>query len=81
MQREDIMRGNPRSWIVGAGLLALAGAAGTGPAVAGVPESSDPIKLAINEWTGQVTTTHIAGEILKRMAATCRSSRRSRTAR
>ena len=34
---------------------------------AGAAESSDPIKLAINEWTGQHVTTHIAGEILKRM--------------
>ena len=34
---------------------------------ASVPESNDPIKLAINEWTGQHITTHIAGEILKRM--------------
>jgi glycine betaine/proline transport system substrate-binding protein len=31
------------------------------------PESTDPIKLTINEWTGQVITTHIAGEILKSM--------------
>lgn len=31
------------------------------------PESSDPIKLTINEWTGQMTTTHIAGQILKKM--------------
>ena len=34
---------------------------------AGVPESSDPIKLAINEWTGQHVTTYVAGEILKKM--------------
>jgi glycine betaine/proline transport system substrate-binding protein len=62
------MRGVRKSWVVGAGLLALVfSAAGTGPAAAGVPESSDPIKLAINEWTGQVITTHIAGEVLKRM--------------
>lgn len=40
------------------------------PASAEVPESSDPIKLAINEWTGQVITTHIAGEILSRMGYT-----------
>jgi glycine betaine/proline transport system substrate-binding protein len=31
------------------------------------PESSDPIKLTINEWTGQTITTHIAGQILKGM--------------
>ncbi len=34
---------------------------------ADVPETDEPIKLAINEWTGQHITTHIAGEILKRM--------------
>ena len=27
---------------------------------------NDPIKLAINEWTGQHVTTHIAGEMLKK---------------
>ncbi|UXX81506.1 ABC transporter substrate-binding protein [Roseovarius pelagicus] len=31
------------------------------------PESKDPIKLTINEWTGQVLTTHIAGELLDKM--------------
>ena len=34
---------------------------------ASVPESKDPIKLAINEWTGQHITTRVAGEILQRM--------------
>ncbi len=34
---------------------------------AAIPESKDPIKLAINEWTGQHISTHVAGEILKRM--------------
>jgi len=32
-----------------------------------IPESKDSIKLAINEWTGQHISTHVAGEILKRM--------------
>ena len=32
-----------------------------------IPESSDPIKLAVNEWTGQHISTHVAGEVLKRM--------------
>jgi len=31
------------------------------------PESSNPIKLALNESTGQHLTTYIAGEILERM--------------
>ena len=43
--------------------FALAPAARAGS----VPETPDPIKLAINEWTGQHITTHVAGEILKRM--------------
>jgi len=38
----------------------------TSSAVAQV-ESKDPIKLTINEWTGQVLTTHIAGELLGKM--------------
>jgi glycine betaine/proline transport system substrate-binding protein len=50
--------------LFGAALVGLVAAA---PAWAEVPESSDPIKLALNEWTGQVITTHVAGEILKRM--------------
>jgi glycine betaine/proline transport system substrate-binding protein len=29
--------------------------------------SKDPIRLALNEWTGQQITTYIAGETLKRM--------------
>ena len=36
-------------------------------AQAAVPESKDPIKLAINEWTGQHISTRVAGEILVRM--------------
>ena len=27
--------------------------------------TDEPIKLAINEWTGQHVTTHVAGEMLK----------------
>ena len=42
-------------------------AAATSLAQAAIPESSDPIKLAVNEWTGQHISTHVAGEILKRM--------------
>ena len=29
--------------------------------------TSEAIKLAMNEWTGQHISTHVAGEILKRM--------------
>jgi glycine betaine/proline transport system substrate-binding protein len=31
------------------------------------PESKDPIKLTINDWTGQYINTHIMGEVLKHM--------------
>jgi glycine betaine/proline transport system substrate-binding protein len=36
-------------------------------ASAEVPESNEPIKLAMNEWTGQHISTVVAGEVLKRM--------------
>ena len=32
-----------------------------------VPESDDPIKIALNEWTGQHVSAHIFGSILKEM--------------
>jgi glycine betaine/proline transport system substrate-binding protein len=51
--------------VAGAVMLVL-GAAGSGQA-SSVPESTDPIKFAINEWTGQHLSAHIAGEILKRV--------------
>jgi glycine betaine/proline transport system substrate-binding protein len=63
------MRRFPSFIASGVGSLVLAatlGASGLATA-ATVPESTDPIKLAINEWTGQHITTHVAGEILKRM--------------
>lgn len=54
--------------VSGAIMAAACAAALTIPAqAASIPESTDPIILAINEWTGQHVTTHIAGEILKRM--------------
>ena len=31
------------------------------------PELKDPIKLTINDWTGQYINTHIMGEVLKHM--------------
>ena len=30
-------------------------------------DSTDPIKLALHEWTGQHISTYIAGEVLKKM--------------
>ncbi|MEZ5794581.1 ABC transporter substrate-binding protein [Albidovulum sp.] len=32
---------------------------------AGAQESTDPIKLTLHDWTGQLITTHLMGEILK----------------
>ena len=34
---------------------------------AGMGATGEAIKLAMNEWTGQHISTHVAGEILKRM--------------
>ena len=45
------------------GTLALGDSARAGD----VPESSEPIKLALNDWTGQHISTMIPGEILRRM--------------
>ncbi len=50
---------------VAAGALAL-GMAVSAQAQS-VPESDEPIKLAMNEWTGQHVSTTVAGEVLKRM--------------
>ena len=52
--------------LAGLGVVAALGLAAPAGAQ-NIPESSDPIKLAINEWTGQHITTHVAGNILKRM--------------
>ena len=48
-----------------AGALALT--AGLAGPAASAPESKDPIKLTIHDWTGQYVTTHIMGEVLKSM--------------
>lgn len=54
-------------------LAAVAGAAfslslgAIGAQAQDIPESKDPIVLAINEWTGQHITTYIAGHILEGM--------------
>ncbi|MDA3889041.1 MAG: hypothetical protein PF443_09640 [Allgaiera sp.] len=42
-------------------------AVGTVAPVNAAPISKDPIKLTINDWTGQYINTHIMGEVLKRM--------------
>jgi ABC-type proline/glycine betaine transport system substrate-binding protein len=48
-------------------LTAVAALAAFSPAQAGVPESKDPIKLAVNEWTGQHLSTYIYGALLEGM--------------
>ncbi len=51
--------------------FALTCLGGVGKAqAADMGEVGDPIKLAINEWTGQHVTTKVAGEILSRMGYT-----------
>jgi len=47
----------------GALLLGMAASAGA----QSIPESDEPIVLAMNEWTGQHVSTYVAGETLKRM--------------
>lgn len=53
-------------------LLAAVAASGLaiGSAYADVPESQEPIKLVLNEWTGQLISAHIYGGILERMGYT-----------
>lgn len=50
-----------KTWTLGLALAMAAGAAQAAP----MGDTNAPIKLAINEWTGQHITTHIAGEMLK----------------
>lgn len=52
--------------VVGFAALAAVWATTEAPA-ASVPESTDPIKLAKYDWTGQYITTEVAAEILRRM--------------
>lgn len=41
--------------------------AGASAQAAELGATGEPIKLAINEWTGQHVTTHIAGQVLEKM--------------
>ena len=61
------MRGKRTTGLAQAVLvLAATGLGSIGPATAAETGAIDkPIKLAINEWTGQHVSTHIAGEMLK----------------
>ena len=47
--------------------VGLAGLGFAGSASAQVPESEDPIKLTLHDWTGQLITTEIMGRILESM--------------
>jgi glycine betaine/proline transport system substrate-binding protein len=49
------------SLVIAAAALALAGTAGTANADA---ESQDPIKITLHDWTGQLLTSTIMGEVL-----------------
>jgi len=53
---------NNRLWLA----LAAASLCISGPQAAEMGAQDEPIKLALNEWTGQHISTHIAGETLKR---------------
>lgn len=44
--------------------IACAALASTVPATA--QESTDPIKLTLHDWTGQLITTNLMGEVLKK---------------
>ena len=51
-----------------AGAFALALLASGGAALAdNVPENSDPIRVILNDWTGQHFSTYVAGELLQKM--------------
>ena len=50
----------------GAGALLVASALAV-PAVAEVPESKDPIRLTLNDWTGQFLSTELMGWVLQSM--------------
>ena len=44
--------------------FALAAMLATSPALAA--ESDDPIKLTLHDWSGQLITTNLMGEVLKK---------------
>lgn len=53
--------------LIPAATLALASLVSSHTALAAAPESTDPIKVILNDWTGQHVSTKIAGELLKKM--------------
>ena len=48
-------------------LTGMALGLGLGDAKAQVPETEDPIKLTLHDWTGQLITTEIMGKVLEQM--------------
>ena len=58
---------NARNLISGAFVAMLVAAPPVIAQAADLGAKDQTIKLAINEWTGQHVTTHIAGEILQKM--------------
>src|SRR5262249_44791526 len=54
-----------RKAFLGGGLAAATLLAMMAPAVAGAPESTDPIKIANFDWTGAVLNTKILAKILE----------------
>jgi glycine betaine/proline transport system substrate-binding protein len=52
--------------VVAAGAVAVALAV-SGPAAGDVPESKDPIKLTLHDWTGQYVTVNIMKRVLEEM--------------
>ncbi len=49
-----------RRTLLGASVMAL------GAGIAGAQESSDPIKLTLHDWTGQLITTQLMGDVLQK---------------
>ena len=48
-----------------------------GTSVTAQAQSNEPIKLTLHDWTGQLVTTRIMGEVLKKGATTSSTSRRT----
>lgn len=55
-----------KQYLYAAIMIIVTGAAPNAMA-ADIPESTDPIRLAINEWSGQHITTKVAGKLLEKM--------------
>lgn len=56
-----------RTILAGPVALALALGISQGASAQSIPETDEPIRLAMNEWTGAHISTAVAGEVLKRM--------------